>query len=340
MNRIIRNNVYMVKYIVLSNEQQWCTNCWKAAVDNDRVRFIESQLPFDKSSKLYNIAFRHIRFKSRSAVLLPFVSIWHRSFDEYLKIDNNVKTVLIVYDWNSLTKDLGFFTYLKRRHKNLSIVYMFSNIVAISGAKYYKIVEKLNNVFDVVYAFDREDAKKYNFEYSPLIYTTDVQMPPISEAVENDLFYLGMAKDRYDALIELFEKATAEGLKCDFTIVGVPEEKRKYKNSIKYYPITYDEALKGMANAKCIVDIIQGNSTGLTIKTCEAVVLNRKLLTTNIHVQELPFFRNCNICVYNSTVDLKKFILDPFVEYPEDAKLYFSPQILFEKICNYLQTSN
>lgn len=331
MNRIIRNSVYMVKYIVLSNEQQWCTNCWKAAVDNDRVRFIESQLPFDKSSKLYNIAFRHIRFKSRSAVLLPFVSIWHRSFDEYLKIDNNVKTVLIVYDWNSLTKDLGFFTYLKRRHKNLSIVYMFSNIVAISGAKYYKIIEKLNNVFDVVYAFDREDVKKYNFEYSPLIYTTDVQMPPISEAMENDLFYLGMAKDRYDALIELFEKATAEGLKCDFTIVGVPEEKRKHQDVIKYTPVSYDTAIKGMAKAKCIVDIIQGNSTGLTIKNCEALAFGRKLITSNPHVRDVEFYHPENICVYGAGISIKGFIETPFVAYKEIEKAYFSPKTLFEK---------
>ena len=62
----------MVKYIILSNEQQWCTNCWKAAVDNDKVRFIESQLPMDKKSYWYNVAYRHIRFKSKSPILLPF----------------------------------------------------------------------------------------------------------------------------------------------------------------------------------------------------------------------------------------------------------------------------
>lgn len=326
----------MVKYIILSNEQQWCTNCWKAAVDNDRVRFIESQLPFDKASKLYNIAFRHIRFKSRSSVLLPFVSIWYNTFDKYLNIDDTIKTVLIVYDWNTLTKDLRFFQYLKRSHKNLSIVYMFSNIVSISGAKWYKIRDRLNDTFDLVFAFDREDAKKYNFEYSPLIYTTDVQMPPISESMENDLFYLGMAKDRYEALIEVFEKATSEGLKCDFTIVGVPKEKRKYEDVIKYAPVSYDAAIKGMANAKCIVDIIQGNSTGLTIKNCEALAFGRKLITSNPHVRDVEFYHPENICVYDAKNSIRDFIEKPFLEYTQKEKTYFSPYSLFDKIENLL----
>lgn len=322
----------MVKYIILSNEQQWCTNCWKAAVDNEKVRFIETQLPLEKNSFLYKVAYRHIRFKSRSAVLLPFVSVWHRSFEKYLHIDDGIKTVLIVYDWNTLTKDLEFFLYLKQRHKNLSVVYLFSNIVAISGATYYKIADKLNNVFDIVFAFDREDAIKRNFEYSPLIYTTDIKMPPISEETENDLFYLGMAKDRYDALIEIYEHASKEGLKCDFTIVGVPEEKRKYADKIKYTPVSYDVAIEGMKKAKCIVDVIQGNSTGLTIKNCEALAFDRKLLTSNTNVREVDFYHPENICVYQVGMSIKQFIETPFINYTQDEKSYFSPFKLFAKI--------
>lgn len=322
----------MVKYIILSNEQQWCTNCWKAAVDNDKVRFIKSQLPMDKKSYWYNVAYRHIRFKSKSPILLPFVSVWHKVFDSYLHIDDNIKTVLIVYDWNSLTKDLDFFTFLKRRHKNLSIVYLFSNIVSISGAKVYNIICRINKVFDLVFAFDKEDANKFGFEYSPLIYTTEVQMPPIADDLENDLFYLGMAKDRYDTLIELFEKATEEGLKCDFTIVGVPKEKQKYTNVIKYAPVSYDTAIRGMANAKCIVDIIQDNSTGLTIKNCEALAFGRKLITSNPHVRDVEFYHPENICVYNNQMSIKEFIETPFLNYTNSEKMYFAPERLFEKI--------
>lgn len=322
----------MTKYIILSNEQQWCTNCWKSAVDNNKVRFIETQLPLNKTSSFYKLAFRHIRFKSRSPILLPFVSIWHKLFDKNLSIDDSVNTVLIVYDWNTLTKDLSFFSFLKQRHPNLSLVYMFSNIVAISGAKYYGIIEKLNRYFDIVFAFDKVDSVKYNFDYSPLIYTTNIQMPPLSDKIENDLFYLGMAKDRFDALIELFEKASNEGLKCDFTIVGVPEDKRKYQGVIKYSPVSYDVAIKGMENSKCIVDIIQGNSTGLTIKNCEALAFGRKLLTSNQHVRDVEFYHPENICIYTPEVSIKKFLDTPFVAYSESEKAYFSPLRLFRKI--------
>ena len=141
-----------------------------------------------------------------------------------------------------------------------------------------------------------------------------------------------MAKDRYDTLIELFEKATEEGLKCDFTIVGVPKEKQKYTNVIKYAPVSYDTAIRGMANAKCIVDIIQDNSTGLTIKNCEALAFGRKLITSNPHVRDVEFYHPENICVYNNQMSIKEFIETPFLNYTNSEKMYFAPERLFEKI--------
>lgn len=121
-------------------------------------------------------------------------------------------------------------------------------------------------------------------------------------------------------------------MKCDFTIVGVPEDKRKYKDVIKYKPVSYDEAIKGMENAKCIVDIIQGNSTGLTIKNCEALAFDRKLITSNHNVREVEFYHPENICVYTPEMSIKKFLDTPFVAYSEIEKSYFSPKRLFDKI--------
>jgi len=322
----------MIKYIVLSNSTQWCYNCWKSAVDGDRVRYFSELVPFEGNRFFSKVCTLHYRVHLKHLSLLPFTNIWYRRIENALKIDDKVDTVIIVYDWHRLSRDFDLLRYLRERHHNLHIVYLFSNIVKVTGARLFGILLDLNSQYDAVYAFDKQDAKEYNFDFSPLIYTTSQTLPVYSNDFEYDLFYLGRAKDRYDTLIEVFEKAKSEGLKCNFTIVGVPKECRKYQDEISYDPIPYAQALDNMGKSKCIVDMIQGGSTALTIKTCEAVLLGRKLLTSNQNVVNEPFYHSDNIHIYNPTDCISDFINRPYIPYTKEDCYYFSPENLFDKI--------
>lgn len=322
----------MVKYIVQTNGTQWCYNCWKSVADGNKIRFLEKAMPYTGNSLMYWLCYTHYRFRSPVLRLLPFTSIWYNKFKKTFNIDKDVDTVLIIYDWCFLTKDFKFLKKIRKDYPRLHIVYLFSNIVMVTGARLYRILDKLNDNFDMVFAFDKEDAKQYHFDHNPLIYTPPTKLPLYSDKLEFDLFYLGQAKDRYEQLMEIFEKARKERLKCNFTIVGVPKEKRLYEGEISYERMTYSQALEIMGKSKCLVDAIQGESTALTIKTCEAVVLGRKLITTNENVIREPFYKEKNILLYNKDVSLKEFIEKNMEDYTEMDKSYFSPQGLFEKI--------
>lgn len=321
----------MVNYIILTNGTQWCYNCWKSAV-NDNVRFINKAVPYTGNSFVNSLCYSHYRFHFKSIRLLPLTFIWHDNFIKTLNIDKDNNTVLIIYDWCFLSKDLRFLKKIKKKCPRLYIVYLFSNIVKVSGARLYGLLDHLKEYFDVVFAFDHEDEKKYGFNFNPLIYTPPVKLPEWSNNLRYDLFYLGEAKDRYNKLIEIYEKARGEGLKCNFTIAGVPKENRVYADEINYERISYPRALEIMAESKCIVDAIQGGSTALTIKTCEAVVLGRKLITTNKNILGESFYKENNIMVYNQGSSLKSFMEKPMEEYTESDKQFFSPQGLFNKI--------
>ena len=274
----------------------------------------------------------HYRFHYKAISLLPLTCIWYKNIDKALAIDDSCNTIMVMYDQNPLLRDFGLLSYLRKKHPRLKIVYLFSNIVAISGAKVYRVEEKLNSHYDMVFAFDKLDSEKYGFDHNQLIYTTKEVLPDYRDDLEYDLFYLGLAKDRYPKLIEIYEKAKEEGLKCNFTIVGVPEEDRKYTNDIHYERVPYSFAFENMAKSKCIVDIIQSNSTALTIKTCEAVILGRKLLTSNDNIVKEHFYNPADMRVYDKSMSLKEFISQSYVPYEKSDSYAFSPECLFDKV--------
>lgn len=327
----------MNKYIILGNGTGWCFNCWAPAVDGDRIRIINDIMPSSYSGFLKKICFNHNRFRLPAIGLraAPMLKIWYRNIEDVLSIDDNTNTVIILYDWNFLTKDFSFLKYIRGRHKKVKFIYLFSNIIKVTGAKYYGILDQLKNNYDLVFAFDRADANKYGFEFSYLIYTSNYTRQ--STGYNSDLFYIGRAKDRYETLISIFEKAQEEGLKCDFNIVGVPVSEQKYKNIINYSPLPYDEVKERIQSTRCLVDAIQSESSAMTIKVCESVVFNKKLITTNYNITKEPFFDKSRVYVYPNELSLKDFVFSDSLPYSDDDKFLFSPERLFFEIENKLR---
>lgn len=320
----------MRKYIVLGNGTGWCFNSWKSSINELGITFINEILPYKGNKLLSFLCFVHYRIRSKYLRILPFTCIWYKHFERRLELDKDAENILIIYDWNFVSRDFAFLNYLRRKYQNIRIVYLYSNIVKASGSEVYHITNYLLKHYDHVFAFDKLDSEKYGFEYSPLIYTTN-EARDVNE-YKYDLFYIGKAKDRYSQLIEIFEKAKHCGLRTNFNIVGVPEDEQLYKDEIHYKPLKYEDVIKNMIESRCFVDAIQGESSALTIKTCEAVLFDRKLITTNKNVACEPFYHPENILIYPSDISLKKFMDIPIKKYTEEEKLYFSPLSLFKKI--------
>ena len=84
------------------------------------------------------------------------------------------------------------------------------------------------------------------------------------------------------------------------------------------------------------MDAIQGNSTGLTIKTCEAVCYDKKLITTNKHVIEYPFYDPRYIRIIESPDDIDEafFSKNREVRYSKEGKEYFSASSFLKRLDN------
>ena len=322
-----------MKYILIGNGQEWCYYSWIEFVKANKscISFYNSIIPIANSKFFTNLCYRYFTRGKKSIKGRFFYRFCYWLI--YKTLVSKDTRFLLIYDWSQYTKDLELFSYIKTKNPKITLVYLFSNIINISGAKKFEILNCLNDYFDQVYAFDMLDAQKYGFRFNNLIYYGNTLSNQFQ--FEYDIFYVGNAKDRLDELHDIFCKVQRAKLKSKFFIVGVPEEKQLYKDGIVYNQIiTYKEVLEYISRSRCIVDIIQGGSTAMTIKVCEAVLYDKKLITSNKNITSEPYYSSNNILVYDSTSseDIKSFMDVPNNSYRIEDKKIFSPEELFSKI--------
>ncbi len=324
------------RVIVLSNSTEWCYYSWKGVLSDKNICFFRDGIPLKSEGLLKKIWIKHFfTLKKDSTCKYPLRSIWYQRMCNDMGLNESGNFTIITYDWNRLAIDQFFYLYIRRNYPNVKLVYLFSNIVKITGANTYGYLNDLKSYFDVIFAFDKCDAEKYGFRYSPLVYVGNGELPKTETDV--DLFYIGHAKDdnRLNLLLDIYEKAEREGLRCDFHIVGVESAKQKFSDKIKYNKrMGYFEALQRINKARCLVDVIQEDSTGLTIKTCESVLYNKKLITTNSAVTSESFYSKDRILLYDKSrpEGLRAFIESNFNPYTKEDQQIFSPYVLFKEI--------
>lgn len=329
------------KLFILGNGVDWCEKSLQGMVHHENVYLINKKIPVNGKIKT-KIAKIYFSYKINSKFKLPFKAFWYRDIKKFIKenTSNDDELCILVYDHNVFGGENTFLRYLKKHFKNIKLAYIFTNIVNYTAAKEKRYLAKLNDWYDIVFAFDKKDAEKYNFEYSPLIYDVDNSYNKSDTESKNNLvFYVGQAKDRLELLLKSYEKLKELGVMCDFHIANVFDDEKKYDNEIVYNKfITYNEAVNRIKESTCLIDVIQGESTGLTIKTCEAVCYDKKLITTNKHVKEYPFYDPRYIRVMESIddIDLNFFNENRDVHYSDEGKKYFSSDSFLDRLWKLL----
>lgn len=310
------------KIVILGNKQEWCKYSLSDFAKYD-ARLINSIFP-GKKTVFHKLIRLHYSEKMNRIVNLPLKRIWYKIFCDDILPNTERPLLLIIYDWNKLGNDEGFLSYVKHRYKDVKMVYMFTNIAKISGAMKNSFIGKLKEFYDVIYAFDEEDSRRYGFRYSPLLYSLNHvnKEPPI-----NQVFYVGNAKDRLPTLFAVYDRLRELGETCNFHIVGVPEEQVTDKEGIIFnQPISYEECIYNIEKSTCLLDVIQGESTGFTIKVCEAIYYNKLLITTNEHIRDLPFYSERYIKIIKNPNEITSDFFEnaALVQYDKSGTEYFS----------------
>lgn len=187
----------------------------------------------------------------------------------------------------------------------------------VSNQKTLGYIEQLKAKSFRVWSFDEMDAKLYQLHhYNQLIRA----YPNIADtAVLFDFAFVGRDKGRADYLNSLKDSLAQQGLTMNIDIRG----------SNKQDSISYEAYLQKICEARCIVDIVQEQQSGLTLRPLEALVYKRKLITNNEYVKHSKIYHPNNIYLLDDDLnlnDISEFLDKPFIEIPKEIVEQYSAE--------------
>jgi phage FluMu protein Com len=320
----------LVKYAIYGSGYSWINVILGDLRDHKAVRFNNCRIPI-KNTLLRFMCKVHYSDRLNRYFSLPFKAIWYRLFDFADGDIDEQGGFYILYDKCIATYDLNFIIYLKRRHPNCKVVYVFTDTVKNSTIYYRKSLERLLKNVDCAITYNKLDADAYGISYYPYTYSkaTDKVFK-----LEYDVFYIGNSKERFGRIIEIYDQLEKCGVRCYFYIVGVKTEERVNRNGIHYGdPVSYLQALEMMLKCKAILEVNQIGTSDSTIRLLEAITYNKFFITNNVYLVDQPLFNDKYMCIFINAADINiDMIKGNMPQYHASVLNTFSPKAFLKAL--------
>ena len=224
---------------------------------------------------------------------------------------------------------------IKHRYKDKvrTVLVLFDSINVTKECKGWDHITDFFELFDKVATFDKLDAEKYK-----LIHFFDPYPKcEIAQKVEEqvDLFFLGEDKGRAHLLCQIADIANRRQVKCDFRIFnwsGNSPCPSGVCSMDKF--IEYKDTLKLISRSRCLVDIIAEGQNSSSLRYYEAVVYNKKLLTNNLNIMNMPLYNPKYMKCFRRIEDIDWEWIDEreVVDYGYENE--FSVNVFLNTLCN------
>lgn len=275
------------------------------------------------NSKLKKLLFNlHWSKKVNGIINLPFRRIWYKQMCRtYFSNNNPVVRVFLSSQYTH--RDNGaLISYIKCHYPDDKIVNLHLDIVKTD------VLKTPDPRVDLHLSYDRNECEKYGFTFWDGPYYTPRQTVTLPSQFDYDVYFLGYAKNRLTEIIAVFDTLTAKNLKCLFMIAGVPKCDRKPHAGLVYLdkPIPYSQNIENIQRSKCILELMQGNTSAATLRACEAVAYKRKLIT-NCRLNETAKELFCaeNMLIFSNPDEIAAdFIASP-IDYSAFESCKLSP---------------
>ena len=259
--------------------------------------------------KLHHI---HFSFALNRFFDIPFHGLWRKRYvlkKEQLSAEK--KYCIIFSDISACRVDTG---YLKELQSCPNVTMVLTNANVVSRKE--RLMKSRFKYFSEIFSFDKGDCEKYGFHK----YTTYYSKLPleIPEKLETDAFFVGVSKgQRHEKLVKLYRRLKAENAKVDFYLANHNDLTNR-EEGIHYNDwLSYDDVLQKVMKTNCLVEIVDNNHQGFTLRTVEALCYNKRLVTNNASVKDLKYY-NTGFILYTPNVedaDLSFIMSDAPVEY-------------------------
>lgn len=286
------------KYIVVSYGYDYYDYVYRQFQDSDYAIYIHQiTFPFLVESLFY----RHI-FSSK----LPFKKFWTKLYVWYLgrcvssiaSSEDKICFLLLSGGKNNILLKYGLAEKLREKYCKSKIVFFINDLVS----KTKKPIGLIKGKADLVISFDPGDAEKYQL-LNHIIPYSDFQFG--TSEIEFDITFVGAAKDRLQELLSIHKYLISQGINSHFHIINVPEQEQVDIEGVVYSGfITYEENLKILSKSRCIIEIVQKEGIGNTIRVGEAIIMGKRILTNNPFIRTNGVYDSSNMSVFTSCEDI------------------------------------
>lgn len=313
----------------------------------DRLFFLDienySNVKIVKRDKLFKyriinfICRCHLSHRVNSKINLPLKWIWYKAL---FKNDFTVnKTLCFVFTPGWYYPE--FFDYLKKKFKNSRFVFYFSDTVESKLKMIPSLdIKYLKENFDVVLSYNPQDVKKYNLKYTSIYYSKIPKLwtESLKQYEEVDVLFIGAARNRLSEIKNAYHILTNSGLKCFFYVVSNSEKNELGDEGIFYSKnaMSFNEYISRTMCTKCILEIVDKNTSGCTLRFWEAIMYNKKLITNYAGVKNSIFYNPLYMQYFNSVENIKPSFVTEKSNVCYNYKGENSPRHFLEKIEDYL----
>lgn len=178
---------------------------------------------------------------------------------------------------------------IKLHYPNVRFILLLVDSIFQPQAKRAVELSK-KGVFDLIYTYNKDDAKKLECTYWPTPYSYIPDVVP--KVVKKGVYFCGSDKGRAKQLDIIANKFNELGVDYRFDIFG---DYKEYQNFIvKSCELKdYKEVLRNTLKYSTILDICQesnGKNCGLSLRAYESIVYGRVLITNNKSIMDFEYY--------------------------------------------------
>lgn len=200
------------------------------------------------------------------------------------------------------------------------VLYLWDSVANIRDC------ENRMKCYDRVLTFDAEDAEKYGIPMVSLPYDKNTAGYADEGEYQYDVAFVGTAHSVRPRVVKQVQRWCEENGRSCFVYFYSPHKlvyllnkltNPDYKwismKEVNFEPLPAEKMNQIYAVSRCVMDIEHPRQSGATTRPIEMLPMKKKVITTNPHVREFPFYNKNNFLVIDR--DAPELDLD-FLERP------------------------
>ena len=176
-------------------------------------------------------------------------------------------------------------------------------------------IETVRPIFDAIYSFDPADCERYNLraieQFLPFSWKEIEQFQKQNPTENKSCFFVGGYEPiRANVVRTLTPVLENCGYKTDFYLLDKYDNQDNYPDNCQNKKLSYQENIEKAKRCSVMLEINKPEQQGLTLRALEALILNKKLITTNASIKNMALYHPYRIFIFNgvNTESLEAFL--------------------------------